>query len=196
MDSWCHRRPVASVTGPTAGTSRRASALVHGSTLGWQVLHLAVSSPSDRMGLGPAKRGHPIQDAARKTRLDNPAPSTADPKPSANERLVAEEGSLDTGLAMVARGLLPLAPAERFHVGDRASARTRAWPPARHLGRPGWQHDHLRVSRARGLIEGDRVVGRVSSDTGDVTTRADCPDICTFLREFSSSVSRTGDRGM
>ena len=72
------------------------------------------SSPTDRRRLGPAKRGHPIQDAARKARLDLPATTTTGTKAIANDGLVAEEGVLDAGLPMVARGLLPLRAARAF----------------------------------------------------------------------------------
>ena len=85
------------------------------------------SSPSDRRRHGPATRGHPIQDAARKARLNVPAATTTGSKAIANDGLVAEEGVLDARLPVVARRLLPLAPPERFHVGDRAIARPRAW---------------------------------------------------------------------
>ena len=95
---------------------RRAdfAALVHGSTLDSQFSQPTASSPTDRRRLGPAKRGHPIQDAARKARLDLPATSTPGPKAIANDGLVAEEGVLDAGLPMVARGLLPLRAARAF----------------------------------------------------------------------------------
>ncbi|AMY09467.1 hypothetical protein LuPra_02684 [Luteitalea pratensis] len=105
--------------------SFRRRALVHGS-------HWARSSPNpgtsptDRRRLGSAKLGHPVEDTARQARLDRPATTTPGTKAIADDGLVAEEGVLDAGLPMVARGLLPVAPAEPFHVGDRAIARTRA----------------------------------------------------------------------
>ncbi|AMY09526.1 hypothetical protein LuPra_02743 [Luteitalea pratensis] len=119
----------------------------------------------------PAKRGHPIQDAAGQARIEFSAPTTAGPKTVANDGLVAEDSVLHAGLPVVAGGLLPLPPPERFHVADRAIARARARSAARHLRRPGRRHDHPRVARARGLIEGDRVVGRVRRDAGDPTGR-------------------------
>ena len=104
------------------------------------------SSPSDRRRLGPAKRGHPIQDTAGKARLGLPTTSTPSAKAIANDGLVAEEGVLHAGLPVVARGFLPLAPAKRCHVGDRAIAGTRARSAGRHPGRPGRRHDHPDVS--------------------------------------------------
>ena len=59
----------------------------------------------------------------------------------------------------------------RAHVGDRAIASTRAQPAARYLRRPGRRDHHPRVSRARGLVDGDRVVGRVPRDAGDAAGR-------------------------
>ena len=135
----------------------RKRALVHGSTPDSQFSQRAAASPTDRRRLRPAQRGHPIQDTARKARLDVPASSTPGAKAIANDGLVAEEDVLHTGLSMVTRGLLPLPPPERFHVGDRAIPSTRARAAARHLRRPGQRHDHLRVSRARGLLVQERV---------------------------------------
>ncbi|MBA2356114.1 MAG: hypothetical protein H0V80_15800 [Acidobacteria bacterium] len=59
------------------GEHGRMTALVHGSTLDSQSSQPKASSPTDRNRLGPAKPGHPIQDAARKARLDAPATTTA-----------------------------------------------------------------------------------------------------------------------
>ncbi|AMY09492.1 hypothetical protein LuPra_02709 [Luteitalea pratensis] len=143
---------------------------MHGSTPGSQLSPSADSSPTRRRRLRPAKLCHPVQDAAREARLDLPATYTAGAKSVANDGLVAEEGVLHTGLPMVARGLLSLASPERFHVGDRAIARPGARPTSRDPGRHGRRHDHPRVSRARGLIEGDRVVGRVRRDAGDLAS--------------------------
>ena len=96
---------------------RYAGALVHGSHRARRLFKLAVSSTTDRVRLGPAKRGHLVQDAARKTRLDLPATDTTGAKALSNDGLVTEEGVLDAGLPMVARRLLPSASPERFHVG-------------------------------------------------------------------------------
>jgi len=88
---------------------------------GTTVFQPRAASPTDRRGLGLAKLGHPIQDTARKARLDVPTPSTPGAKAIVNDGLVAEEGILHTGLPVEARGFLPLAPPERFHVGNRAT---------------------------------------------------------------------------
>ena len=49
---------------------------------GSQVVQVAVSSTTDRVRLGPPKRGHLVQDAARKARLDIPALTLRARRPS------------------------------------------------------------------------------------------------------------------
>jgi hypothetical protein len=122
------------------------------------------SSPTDRGRLGPAELRHPIQNTARKARLELAAVVAPRSKASPDDGLVAEEGILHTGLLMVARGFLPRAPPERFDVCNRAIAHTGAWSVARHPCCHDRRHYHLSVSRPRGLREGDRVVGRVRGD--------------------------------
>ena len=67
-------------------------------TPGSQVLQVAASLTRDRVRLRPAKRGHLVQDAARKARLDIPATDTTGAKAVSNDGLVAEKGVLDAGL--------------------------------------------------------------------------------------------------
>ena len=131
---------------------------------------LTTRSPDGRR-LGPAKLGHPIQDAARQARLDPPAASTARSKAVSDDGLVPEEGVFHAGLLMGARGLPPSAPSERLHVGDRTIARTRARSSSRHLRRPCRRYHHPGVARVRGRIERDRVVGSIPRDAGHGASR-------------------------
>ena len=84
------------------------------------------------------------------------------------DRRVPEEGVLHVGLLMVAGHLLPPPATDCLHRRDGAIPRTRPWSPARHTRRPvRWNDDGLATS-SRGLVDGDRIVGRVSRDTRDV----------------------------
>ena len=137
----------------TSGVSASASgssqdwALVHGPIDSWS-WQPSDSSPTNRKGLRPAKRGHSVQDTACKVRLDSPAAAAPRVKAISDDGLVPEEGVLHTSLPMVARGLLPLAPPERLHGGNGAIARSRARPAARHLRCPCRRH-HYRARAGR-----------------------------------------------
>jgi hypothetical protein len=77
-------------------------ALVRGSTLNSQSSQPTAASPTDRTRLGTAKLGHPIQDAARKARLDASATTTPGAQTIPNDGLVPEEGVLHASLPVVA----------------------------------------------------------------------------------------------
>src|SRR5262245_61925202 len=93
-----------------------------------------------------------------------PYPATARSNAIPDDRLVPEEGVLRTGLAMVARRLFPLSSSDGVHLPNRAIASARPRLPSRYPCRLGrWHHDS-RATRAHGIVEGGRVVGRVARD--------------------------------
>ncbi len=75
---------------------------------------------------------------------------------------------LHAGLRMGGRRFLPPSASDLLDLLDRAIARARPRPPARHGGWRGWQNHDLRIPCARGFVEGDRGVRRVRRDAGDV----------------------------
>ena len=126
-------------------------------------------SATDTIGLWPSECGHLIQDVAREQRLGDLSTCTPCSKRLADDRLVPEEGVLRTRLPMVPRHLPPPTPSDLRDLPDRAIASARTRSSARHLRRPRrWHHDG-RASVAGGLVQGDRVVGRVPGDAGEAT---------------------------
>ena len=75
---------------------------------------------------------------------------------------------LHAGRLMGGRRVLPPTASDLLDLLDRAIARARPRPPARHGGWRGWRNHDLRSTCARGFVEGDRGVRRVRRDAGDV----------------------------
>ena len=124
-------------------------------------------SPTDAVRLWPAKVGHLIQDVAGEQCLGRLPSGSAGPKAIPDDRLVPEAGVLHAGLLMVARLLLPPSPSDLRHLLDRVIASARLRSTSRHgRSRGRWNHD-CRATRTSGIVEGDRVVGRVHRDPCD-----------------------------
>ena len=107
---------------------------------------------------------HLIEDIACEDGLSPLPCRSARSKAIPDDRLVPEEGVLDPGLLMVARGLLPPSPSDRLHLLDRAITSARPRSASGHrcgLGRR--NHDGRATCTGR-IVEGDRVVGRVRGD--------------------------------
>ncbi len=68
---------------------------------------------------------------------------------------------------MVPRHLLPTAPAELLHHRDRPIPRGRPRAVARYVRRLGRWDDDCRTPRRRRFVDGDRVIGGVSSDANE-----------------------------
>lgn len=66
------------------------------------------------------------------------------------------------------RGEEALAPSDLLHVRDRAVANAHPRAPSRHRGGLGRRHHDLCIMRARGIVQGDRVVGDISRDADQV----------------------------
>lgn len=131
-------------------------------------------SPTDRERLWSAKLGHPIQHVARELRLDHLPTWSSGSQTIAENRFVPEEGILHAGLAMTTCLLLPSAPAQLRDLPDRAIASARPRSASGQPGRlDGWNHD-LCATLPRGVVEGDRVIGRVRRDAGHIAI--DGPD--------------------
>ena len=125
-------------------------------------------SPTDRERLWSAKLGHPIQHVARELRLDHLPTWSSGSQTIAENRFVPEEGILHAGLAMTTCLLLPSAPAQLRDLPDRAIASARPRSASGQPGRlDGWNHD-LCATLPRGVVEGDRVIGRVRRDAGHI----------------------------
>jgi len=110
---------------------------------------------------------HLIKDVACEDGLSPPPCWTACSKAMPDDRLVPEEGVLHAGLPMVAGFLLPPSPTDLLQLLDRAIASTRPRSLSRDPARLGRSHHDDRTTRTRGIVERDRVVGRVPRDAGD-----------------------------
>jgi hypothetical protein len=76
------------------------------------------NSPSDCVALRRAEFEHTGQDVARKAHLHCLGARLTTSEPTSEESLVAEEGVLCVGLAMIARRLLRLASSDVAGAGD------------------------------------------------------------------------------
>ena len=91
-----------------------------------------------------------------------------------DDRLVPEEGVLAPGLLMVARGLLPPSPSDGLYLLDGAITRAGPRSASGHRCGLGRRNHDGRAPCTGCIVEGDRVVGRVRGDAGDVAV--DRPD--------------------
>ena len=67
-----------------------------------------------------------------------------------------------------ARAGIGPSPSDFLHLLDRAIASTRSRSPSIHRCGLGRGNHDVRATRTRGIVEGDRVAGRVRRDAGDV----------------------------
>ena len=153
---------------PNICTIHEIKALLRGSKTDPQRPRPRDPSTTDSVRRRPTKLSHLIEDVTCEEGLSRLPRATARAKALPNDRLVAEEGVLHTGLLMVARVLLPLSPSNLLHPPDRAVARGRSWSPFRHGGRPGRWNDDRRATRTRSLVYATGVVGRIRREAGDV----------------------------
>ncbi len=105
------------------------------------------ASSTDGVRSWPAHGGHRIQHVAREYRFGRSPTRCPGSKTIADDRLVPEEGVLDSRLLMVACRLLPPLPSDALHRGDRVIASPRARSASGHPRRLGRRnHDgHTRL---------------------------------------------------
>ena len=134
-----------------------------------QVCHAQGSSRTNAVRLRLAKLRHPIENVARQEGLGLSSARCPSSQATSNDRLVSEEGVFCTGLLMVTRHLLPLAPAERLHLVDRPIPSVRSRSAPRHPGGLRRGHHDGRAPRLSRIVDGDGVVGGVRGDAGKIT---------------------------
>ena len=122
------------------------------------------TSRPDRKRGWPTALGHAIQDVARDRRFGFLGHGMSSAKPTANDRLVPEEGVFHASLPVVALLLLPPAAPDLLDPQNGVIASACPGSPPRHSGGfRRWHHDR-RATATRGLVDRDRVVGSISSD--------------------------------